>query len=64
MTFTVNREFKEAFDICMEYYEVTGEELEFEKSRVRANFEQAQICYLDIAEGLRYASTGMAKEAA
>ncbi len=64
MAFTVDREFKEAFDMCMEYYEVTGEELEYEKSRVRANFEEAQRCYLDIAEGMRNANAGLVKEAA
>lgn len=46
-------EFKEAFALCMDYYEVTGEELEFEKVRVRANYQEAERCYLSIAEGLR-----------
>lgn len=51
MAFTVSKEFKSAFDFCMNHFEVTGEELEFERQRVRDNYEEAQRCYLDIARG-------------
>lgn len=59
MTFTVSREFKEAFDFCMDHYEVTGEELEYEKQRCRENMKEASICYASIAEKLR--SKGIVK---
>lgn len=52
MAFTVSKEFKKAFEMCIEYYEVTGEELVYEKRRVRDNYEQARRCYLDIANGI------------
>jgi len=50
---TVTKEFKAAFKKCMDTYEVTGEELEQEKQRVRENYEQAKICYLDIASRIK-----------
>lgn len=49
----VSRKFIEDFDYCMNYYEVTGEELEFEKGRCRADMEEATRCYASIADGLR-----------
>lgn len=52
MSITVTKEFRKAFKKCMDYYGVTGEELESEKQRVRENYEQAEKCYLDIARGL------------
>lgn len=63
MAFTVSKEFKSAFDFCMEHFEVTGEELSFERQRVRENYEQAQRCYLDIAKGLGH-DPKLVKEAA
>lgn len=37
-----------AFDLCMEYYECTAEEIEYEKQRVRVNYDDAEKCYLSI----------------
>lgn len=51
MRVTVTKEFKKAFQLCMDHWEVTGEELEFEKERVRANYAEAERCYLSIASG-------------
>lgn len=48
MAITVTKEFRTAFNFCMEKYGVTGEELEFEKARVRENYEDAERCYLSI----------------
>ena len=48
MAITVSKEFLEAFNFVMEKYGVIGEELEYEKSRVRENYEQAELCYLSI----------------
>lgn len=45
---TVSKEFITAFNFCIEKYGVTGEELEYEKSRVRENYDQAERCYLSI----------------
>lgn len=50
---TVTKQFKMDFDFCMKHYEVTGDELEFEKGRCRANMEEATRCYESIADGLR-----------
>ena len=50
MAITVSKEFKAAFKKCMEHWQVTGEELEYEKDRCRANYEQAAQCYLAMAE--------------
>lgn len=50
---TVSKEFKAAFNLCMNHYEINGEELEFEKQRVRKNFKDAQICYSSIAKTIR-----------
>jgi len=47
---TVTKEFRQAFKKCMGYYECTAEEVEFEKQRVRANYSDAERCYLSIAE--------------
>lgn len=47
----VSKEFISAFDFCMNYYGVTGKELDYEKQRIRDNYEEAQQCYLDIARG-------------
>lgn len=46
---TVTKEFRQAFKRCMEAYGVTGDELEFEKERCRANYQEAERCYLSIA---------------
>lgn len=62
MAFTVSKEFKSAFYFCMNHFEVTGEELEFERQRVRDNYEEAQRCYLDIAKRLGH-DTRLVKEA-
>ena len=49
MAITVSKEFKAAFNLCMKHYECTAEEIEFEKQRVRANYRDAERCYLSIA---------------
>lgn len=48
MAITVSKEFRAAFNFVMEKYGVIGEELEFEKARVRENYEDAERCYLSI----------------
>jgi len=48
MAITVTKEFRTAFNYCMEKYGVIGEELEFEKARCRANYKDAERCYLAI----------------
>ncbi len=53
MAITVTKEFRKAFKKCMDEYGVTGEELETEKQRVRDNYEQAERCYLSIAESIK-----------
>ncbi len=53
MAFTVSKEFKAAFDFCMDYYGVVEPELSFEKSRVRENYHEAEKCYESIANGIR-----------
>lgn len=50
MAITVTKEFITAFNLCMEEYGVIGEELAFEKQRVRENFEDAARCYFAIAD--------------
>lgn len=52
MAIKVSKEFKAAFDLCMAYYEVTGEELQYEMDRVRQNYKEASKCYISIANGL------------
>lgn len=52
MQITVTKEFRRAFAKCMEFYGVTGEELEYEKQRVRENYADAEKCYIDIAKVL------------
>lgn len=52
MGFTVKKEFSEAFNRCMQHWNVTGDELEFERQRVRVNYLEAERCYLDIAARL------------
>lgn len=52
MAITVTAQFKAAFDLCVAYYEVTGDELKFETDRVRQNYEEASKCYMSIASGL------------
>lgn len=49
---TVTKEFRQAFKKCMDYYGVTGEELDFEKERCRVNYKEAERCYLSIAKWL------------
>lgn len=53
MTITVTKEFRAAFNKVMDKYEVTGDELEQEKQRVRENYQEAEICYLDIASRIK-----------
>lgn len=48
MSITVSKEFITAFNFCMEKYGVIGEELDFEKARVRENYEDSERCYLSI----------------
>lgn len=49
---TVTKEFRAAFKKVMDKYEVTGDELEFEKARCRANYEEAERNYIAIAKNL------------
>jgi hypothetical protein len=49
----VSRKFLDAFQKCMDYYECTAEEIEFEKKRIRADYRNAEICYLSIAERVK-----------
>lgn len=53
MQITVTKEFKEAFSLCMKHYECTDEEIEYERRRVRANYADAEICYLAVANNIR-----------
>ncbi len=53
MTITVTKQFKEAFSLCMKHYECTAEEIEYEKQRVRANYADAEMCYLAVADNIR-----------
>lgn len=53
MKITVTKEFKEAFSLCMKHYECTVEEIEYEKQRVRANYADAERCYLAVADNIR-----------
>jgi len=48
MSINVSKEFITAFSFIMEKYGVIGDELDFEKTRVRENYEQAELCYLSI----------------
>lgn len=48
MAINVSKEFITAFNFVMEKYGVIGEELEYEKNRVRENYEDAERCYLSI----------------
>lgn len=52
MAITVTKEFRKAFKKCMDEYKCTEDEIEYEKARVRANYQEAERCYLDIARGL------------
>lgn len=52
MAMKVSKKFIEAFELCMKHWNVTGEELEFERQRVRANYTEAERCYLSIASGI------------
>lgn len=53
-----SKKFIDDFNLCMDHYEVTGEELEFEKLRCRDNMKEATICYASIAEKLRSKGIG------
>lgn len=50
---TVTKEFRQAFKLCMDAYGVDGEALEFEKERCRANYEDAERCFLSIANEIK-----------
>lgn len=52
----ITNEFKKDFYLCMKHWEVSGEELEFEKNRVRKNYLEAERCYASIAGKLRNGS--------
>ena len=45
----VSKEFIDAFNLCMDYYECEPDEIEYEKQRVRDNYKEAEVCYLSIA---------------
>lgn len=45
----VSKDFLNDFNFVMKHYCVTGSELEFEKSRVRENYESARVFYRDVA---------------
>lgn len=49
----VSAEFIESFNLCMDYYECTDEEIDYEKKRVRKNYEEAYECYMAIAEEIK-----------
>lgn len=49
----VSAEFIESFNLCMDYYEVPIDEIEYEKERVRKNYEDACKCYMDIAAKIK-----------
>lgn len=53
MEIRITKEFKSAFEMCMEHWNVTSDELDFEKQRVRANYQDAERCYLSIASQLK-----------
>ena len=48
----VSKEFMDAFELCMQTYDVTGDELEYEKERVRKSLADANQCYISIARGI------------
>ena len=50
---TVTKEFIAAFNLCMKEYGVIGEELAYEKQRVRENYEDAARCYFSIADEIK-----------
>lgn len=52
----ITQEFKKDFYLCIKHWEVSGEELEFEKNRVRKNYLEAERCYASIAGKLRNGS--------
>lgn len=56
MAITVTKEFRNAFALCMKHYECTEEEILFEKQRVRANYKDAEMCYLSAAQEIRSAN--------
>ena len=53
MTVSVKRGFKKDFDLVVEYYGFTAEEIEEAKAAVRGDLEDAQVCYSTIAEEIR-----------
>lgn len=53
MAITVTKEFRKAFKKCMDEYKCTEDEIEYEKARVRANYQEAERCYLSIAESIK-----------
>jgi len=53
MSITVTKEFRKAFKRCMDEYKCTEDEIEYEKARVRANYQEAERCYLSIAESIK-----------
>ena len=45
-----SKEFIQVFDMVMKHYECTPEEVEQAKEAVRNDYENAEICYLEIAK--------------
>ena len=53
MAITVTKEFRKAFKKCMDEYKCTEDEIAYEKARVRANYKEAERCYLSIAASIK-----------
>ncbi len=47
---TVSPEFIKDFNLCMDYFQVSDEEIIFEKERVRNNYKEALLSYKKTAE--------------
>lgn len=49
----VSKEFMADFELSMKHYECNQDEIDYEKQRVRENYEDAAVCYKAIADGIR-----------
>jgi len=47
------QKFKEDFNLVLNHYQVDVDEAKFEKSRVMANYNDAALCYADIADEIK-----------
>lgn len=57
----VSKKFFDAFQKCMDYYECTAEEIEFEKKRIRSDYRNAEICYLSVVNTIEMGSNDYRK---